>query len=77
MLNYCKGNEFDLHKNTQLIYICMNGCAPGLVLKLRHAATRTWAIIFIFVEIIVCPKETGNNAYANFWRANKEYYGIF
>ena len=22
----------------------MNGCAPGLALKLRHAATRKWAI---------------------------------
>ena len=21
LLNYCKGNEFDFHKNTQLIYI--------------------------------------------------------
>ena len=43
MLNYCKGNEFDLHKNTQLIYH-LNGCAPGLASKLRHAATRKWAI---------------------------------
>ena len=23
VLNYCKGNEFDLHKNTQLISILM------------------------------------------------------
>ena len=23
------------------------------------------------------PRETGNNAYAKFWRANKEYYGFF
>ena len=23
LLNYCKGNEYDLHKNTQLIYIWM------------------------------------------------------
>ena len=36
--NYCKGNEFDLHNNSQLI------CAPELALKLRHAATRKWAI---------------------------------
>ena len=32
MLNYCKGNEFDLHKNTRL------------ALKLSHVATRKWAI---------------------------------
>ena len=23
------------------------------------------------------PRENKNNAYAKFWRANKEYYGIF
>ena len=23
------------------------------------------------------PKENKNNAYAKFWRTNKEYYGIF
>ena len=23
------------------------------------------------------PRETGNNAYAKFWRAHKEYYGVF
>ena len=26
MLNYCEGNEFDLHNNTQLIFR-LNGCA--------------------------------------------------
>ena len=35
VLNYCKGNEFDLHKNTQLI------CAPGLALKLHKACSNT------------------------------------
>ena len=23
------------------------------------------------------PRENKNNAYAKFWRANKEYYGVF
>ena len=36
-------HEFDLEKNRQLIFH-LNGSAPGLALKLRHAATRKWAI---------------------------------
>ena len=112
MLNYCKGNEFDLHKNMQPIrhlgkyhntlclppppppkfcisivssfswklqrslektkamlmqnlgeqtqsimvfsevaYFHLNGCAPGLALKLRHAATRKWAIYRLGVRV--------------------------
>ena len=43
MLNYCKGNEFDLHNNFAT-HFHLNGCAPELALKLRHAATRKWAI---------------------------------
>ena len=25
----------------------------------------------------IAPREIENNAYANFWRDNEEYYGIF
>jgi len=28
-------------------------------------------------ELIIAPREIENNAYAKFWRDNKEYYGIF
>ena len=40
MLNYRKGNEFDLHKNTELI-VHLNGCALGLALRLRHAGSNS------------------------------------
>ena len=40
MLDYCKGNEFEYATHFHL-----NGCAPGLALKLRHAATGKWAVI--------------------------------
>ena len=55
MLNYCKGNEFDLHKNTQL-----NDCAPGLALKLRHAATRKWTIMW-FRSYYACLSLNGRS----------------
>ena len=78
MLNSCKGNEFDLHKN----HLHLNVCVPGFALKLRHAATRKWPIgykhLFQFLlRLRMVPRENKSNAYAKFGGTNKEYYGIF
>ena len=32
---------------------------------------------YFLLGFTMIPGETGNNASAKFWRANKEYYGIF
>ena len=53
MLNYCKGNEFDMHKK-YATYFHLNGCALGLALKPRHTATRKWAIQCPFVYTCYC-----------------------
>ena len=40
-------------------------------------ASSSRSIISYQVEAILTPRELENNAYAKFWRDNKEYYGIF
>ena len=61
-----------------------------MVYCVRQVTFKNTIILFIFAPkslhkhcfqillgLTMVPRENKNKAYAKFWRANKEYYGIF
>ena len=46
-------------------------------LEIRIAGSSCRIVFNFFWDLQLPPRETDNNAYAKFWRDNKEYYGIF
>ena len=75
-----KGNKNQLNEfnyNTIIIKTSMGHfqkyqntlCLPSKILHKR--------CFHFLLGLTMVPRENKNNAYAKFWRANKEYYGIF
>ena len=57
-------NELADIKNTIKLFVC-----PSKILH-KHC-------FYFLLGLTTVPRETGNNAYANFGGTNKEYYAIF
>ena len=80
MLNYCKGNEFDLHKNTQLLLIltlkvlpCLDNFVQTTSDKIRHVSSFFYLtanqVLFLLLDRRLKPNQTPEHKRGLIFRA--------